>query len=876
MREVCNQYRKGGASLSLDLSFRKYFKDAGEVFRLYRIDSVVRGTNQIAGSVEVRTPEGGRQHVGVSIQKFTSIEDLVLPPYFQYAVVDRDGHTIFHSDKARNSVSNFLSDTIIDAGVQAAMAYKKGVTLDVQYDGMPIRAHLRSLQGEEGWTLIVYRGHALVDKISSFSSSLSIISWLLTMLLTLALFGFSVIVPRPRGKKLLPSAILCATDVRIGAVGVALGLVGLPISYCDDSGFFVVVALFWPALVGFTIFIPAWFRLRRAEKPSEGSSDDGWVARAAAPLRSRLSPRVVEAVRRSIWIRVCVLFSLVFSSSIVPMLAWQNYFRTELSTGLAAHLEEVADNTVREKVEDARQQMKMLAYVGEGDLGKCKGDNEKLNAFLEKGVVGLKYERVTEVVTRVLCGERRPRSNLREDTGAGLPPEDAGAGWPFDALSPFLAHSPLTWQAMWRRSEETVRTTRAVSGAMEIVMESPPVDHAGSWSDEGWRWTVVFFGAGFVLFMCYSAVRVKFGYARRVVHPPFFSLRDMTKKSLPERLLLIRRSEVEVRRLKEKLNEHFSVKCFTANQSGVFWQEFRTARHSYRSSSKSAPKPVVFVVEHFRDAASGASARELAAELEGKRGDGTVVICSDVLPLYHMGPGTVDERDDMQPAWEPYWRGLLDGFEVRILCGALTRRGKVKCSSEAAREVLGAELEANADFEDLVVGIGKGLATTQGLSESQLRERALREFHAAAQSRFKVIWAVSSFDERAQLYALAHGGSPNRERPAAISSLVSRGLITSTDPMELCSEAFRQFIVEDLDDSLDDWRRKGHRDWWRVTWLPLVLFAGLGLLFFINSNPEAIGVIAAIGAALIGLVPIVTSLLRVGQVVQPTVPSNNE
>ena len=135
---------------------------------------------------------------------------------------------------------------------------------------------------------------------------------------------------------------------------------------------------------------------------------------------------------------------------------------------------------------------------------------------------------------------------------------------------------------------------------------------------------------------------------------------------------------------------------------------------------------------------------------------------------------------------------------------------------------------------------------------------------------------MSSLDERAQLYSLAHGGSPSIRRPAALSSLVNRGLVTEEDPIQLRSEAFGQFIVYNRDDSLDDWRRKGQRDWWRAMWLPLVLFAGLGLLFFINSNPEAVSVITAIVAAFIGLVPLITSLFRIGQGGQLTVPSNND
>ena len=242
-RAICKQYRRNNISLSLDLSFREYFKDADEEFRLYRIDSVVRGVNQIVGSIKSREERNKGRHVAVAIQKFWSIDGLVLPPYFQYAVVDEEGYTIFHSDEDRNSVANFLNDTGNDPGVRAAMAYEVGATLDAQYDGMPIRAHLRKLPGKENWTLVVFRSHMLVDQVSSFTSSFSIISWLLTMLVTLTLFGISAIIPRPGGQRLLPSAVLTSTDVRTGIAGVILGFVGVLTAYHHSGGLSILVGL---------------------------------------------------------------------------------------------------------------------------------------------------------------------------------------------------------------------------------------------------------------------------------------------------------------------------------------------------------------------------------------------------------------------------------------------------------------------------------------------------------------------------------------------------------------------------------------------------------------------------------------------------------
>ena len=415
-------------------------------------------------------------------------------------------------------------------------------------------------------------------------------------------------------------------------------------------------------------------------------------------------------------------------------------------------------------------------------------------------------------------------------------------------------------------------------------------------------WFVILFSVALFVFVCYSVVRSKFGHARQIDKLPLFSVDDFKKRS-SKRLQLVTRSERDVLELKKKLScQNFVVKQLMWRGDDAVWEEFRPNGRG-GTVSADGPRTIVFVIENLRRATDGWRSNELAVELSGKV-DEAVIICSDVVPSYHMCPGTLSGRESMHPVWGDEWLELLGNFEQRLLCYGNCHQEQVCCEdrSLAVKDFL-AEGQANADFQHVVREAAERLARAlpgeharSGLSVfdewrgplnvfmrwrrsrdvSELKEKALRDFRGAAQSRFKVLWAVSSFDERAQLYALAHGGSPNMRRPAAISSLVSRGLVTAEDPIQLCSEAFGRFIVEDLDDSLDDWRRKGHGDWWRVTWLPLVLLAGLGLLFFINSNPEAVGVIAAIGAAFIGLVPVVTSLFRVGQFGQPTVSSGDE
>ena len=889
-RVMCTQYREDHP-LNLNLAFREYFSEAEEnKLGLYRIDSVVKGEKQIVASSiysEDGTSEG---RVAVGIQKFLSIDAAVLPPHFQYAVIDRSGSMLFHSDRDRIGVSNFLDDTANDAAIRAAMTFGKGKTLEVDYDGTPIRAYIKSINDDVEWTLVVYRSHALVDRISSLATSLSIILWFATTLLTFFVLAIFAVVPRPYGRELLPETVLVCTSGRFGMVAAAWGIFGFAILW-NDPGLetLVLVGLLWPIVTSVAIYVLAWYRMLCPRV-------------TYAPVSPRSRSTVVSQSRRRVEVvsvKTLAMTAVVVSFSVVPMLSWHAYFRAGLSDGLAAHLMDDAKRAVMEKRADFDFHTKdLLDERGTGDL----------QSFLRSSVAGFSERRRDELVASVVAKEgsheRRQEERAEIIVARGHYSSDAAANRDvpsfFWELWPFLAYSPVTQQAMWHRSVGAgSEGVRSVSGAVGRVIgvgafgESALPEPMVLWA------LIVLGGTALLLFLCYSVVRTKFGHARNIGHRRLFSVEDTDVfRSQAIRMMLVKRSDRDVKRMMEGLESaSVAVKVLRWDGIRVLWDDFaERGRRTFCSDSQ------VFVVEDLRRATVGERGAKLAEELATKARSCSVILCSDVVPTYHLAPGTFEDRDLAQPVWGDEWRELMVDFEVCVLCcSGRADKVRTKTSSGISEvdELLASELAVNGDMEATLLSIAKRvrncwprLAEEDGRlgsvwprcykwwrevgQISMAREEVLREIGTAAQSRFKTLWAVSSFDERAQLFALAHGGSPNMRRPAAISSLVSRGLVTDEDPIRLCSESFARFIVEDLDDSLDDWRRKGHGDWWRVTWLPLVLLAGLGLLFFVNSNPETVGVIGAIGAAFIGLVPVITSLFRVGQLGQPTVSSGDE
>ena len=159
-------------------------------------------------------------------------------------------------------------------------------------------------------------------------------------------------------------------------------------------------------------------------------------------------------------------------------------------------------------------------------------------------------------------------------------------------------------------------------------------------------------------------------------------------------------------------------------------------------------------------------------------------------------------------------------------------------------------------------------------------------YPVAKQARFGRQWLASTRDERVQLYALARGGFANQRRVAVLYSLLYRGLIqikdtkTSRDTktngdsessgdeksnkvVALRDPEFGDYIRDNLDhDELKAWQREGHGNIWRKIWPPLTAVSVLALLFFLNANPEALGILLALLGATVGAAPVAISLAR--------------
>ena len=858
---ACTQYRDR-QSRRLRLGFREYFEDphttplkSVERFSWKRgphilrpIDSVVQGKKEVVMSfaleeavsekVELLQHALGKRKepIAAAVIGLSSVDGVVLKPPYRYAVVNQLGDTLFHSDKSRERVSNVLDDTGSDEKVHLAITSGRSRFLDTYYDGIPIRAYFSPLyeSDDEEWVLIVYRHHRFVDSLSSLNISLSIIAWLALVTFSMLLISLaSVSVRRVLGRgAMLPYVVAVLVDGKSAIAALILGALGWAFSYGSGRAALCVGTLL-PIAVALVVYWEAW--------RCESSCVRGGP---------RHVPRGRVATKGTFMVAAVVL-----AFSVVPMFAWHSYFRGELVAGRELHVkDELKESFVRKK-DDFREYKNSLAEQQATCESRFLNDHSAMSGKRSNGHFVTFEMGCPGAWSRYACpeldGEISELFDEDEDLGGGRGGQMQSV---FEFLRPFVAYSAL--------SETIMRNVgrRTAGGVSEVGR-----------GQSARAWVLVLgtgLGGGLLLLLSYSAVRVKFGHARKVSSlPPWRWMGEnglpSEGESAPAKAIVVRRSEKEMRQFLARLRKRYRVRVAVWRVDLGEW-EWRLT-----DAIRPLDARTVYVVEDLRDAVGGEGAVALADELRNLRGV-DVILGADVVPSYHIDSGAVGQ-DGNWSMWSNGWLELTREFEAWVWRG-YTRddtEGKGEKEREPWETAMDEELDAHPDLRGIVRTVKSMMENRVGTAP-ELRDIALRSFRAGALHRFKSIWAACSRDEQLQIVALARGGAPNFRQVAAISSLANRGIITESDPIELTSKAFGDFVNHDVAlHSLNEWRRQGHRDWWRVTWLPLVILAGLALMFFWNSNPEAMGTLGAIGAALIAFIPVSASLLRVGQTTLP-------
>ena len=135
-------------------------------FWLDSLSSLTTGVNQAVFSMPAISKPSPRKSCDsandavmvAGVMRPLSLMEPVLPPGFKFAVIDRTGDVLFHSDVTRALIENFIAESDDNRALQAAIkgGIKKHIKL--RYAGTNNRAYVQPLLQRTGlpWTLIVF------------------------------------------------------------------------------------------------------------------------------------------------------------------------------------------------------------------------------------------------------------------------------------------------------------------------------------------------------------------------------------------------------------------------------------------------------------------------------------------------------------------------------------------------------------------------------------------------------------------------------------------------------------------------------------------------------------------------------------------------
>jgi hypothetical protein len=814
------------------------------------------------------------------IGRMHSLENTITPPHVHYAVIENEtGRTIFHSVRSRSLATNFIRETGADKGLLSAIDAGASQFVKLDYHGSRIQAFVRPLIDGVPWTLITYRDHSLADTLGIMAVSITaaymtatLVPLFLAFMLTIALWRrlykrswrwrhsvlsshFVQALPRDliRFSTLLIVLIIIVTVVR-PALGGALAVAAM-------GGCFIILAVAGLRQLGADQAVTA--TLPR----TEGQQDR--VAAERIPV-------------------ITLLVAVMITTTILPTVGWFVQLRSEINTGLTRYIQQMTKNEIVDKCE---RQTAFAKRYKEGAEIRNAGNPSKMDGIFEHGwafTPGSLMITEPQAIDQSHRCDRYPGA-LRQLSFIGQiidPPSREAPGADQNLLHSIGAFSDLASDLAAHNQNPAPEFNPATPAWVldRFINSNASADHTTVRGGDSGLMVVVILGGLWLLWVVVISIsdrvlgmRLRLGLLPPVTIDPLPS-QWSNPGDEPLRAVVVHRTERPSDALIEQVQHagYQSVKRARWQTDKIVWDEDLL--------DTSGPGGTLYVIPGFERFVVDIAARDvLLAELERlSAASACIVICSRIVPGHWLANMTDSDTGDLanvtpQQDLTSRWSQVLGPFDVRRLVSdsaeidtrfnhAMDKYENLtlpRKDSEEVRQTMLSEARANPVLLEFAASVAGRVCTSPQVTRGSYNRIALQRFRAGAASYFYTLWAASSREERLQLLALAKGGFANPTQAATLASLANRGLIATDGIIRLRSDAFGRFIATELDhDALLHWREEGHGNIWRSIWPPIVLIVLLAVAFFVTSTPEALAPLAAILAASLGAIPVISSLMR--------------
>ena len=244
--------------------------------------SWVSGKNTVVVSEPSRIRAGQTSSAVVALElRMPSVMDPVVQPGFGFAVLNRLGKVIFHSDSKRNLREDFFAETDQNEELRSHVLAHTSHFSSGQYWGKDRRFYTMPLDDTDGWSLVVYRDSAILDdaELRALFAGLLLFILYSALILGVGLFGFVIYPDLKQGQSnwLWPQPDHATAYRRITFLNIALlvlfGLLQghpyLELTYPNLHQLLLLSPFVLPLVMALTIYALVAFRGRRpgGDKP---------------------------------------------------------------------------------------------------------------------------------------------------------------------------------------------------------------------------------------------------------------------------------------------------------------------------------------------------------------------------------------------------------------------------------------------------------------------------------------------------------------------------------------------------------------------------------------------------------------------------------
>lgn len=824
-----------------------------------------------------------------------SLIDPVLPPGFQFAVIDGEGQVLFHSQSERNLSEDFFAETDQDPNLRSAVFAKRSETMGLRYWGDDYIARVEPVDGLP-WTIVALREKNLLRDVN-LGWIVTTISSILAYLGLLGLVVIAVLAFRPsyRASWLWPDR--SRSYVVLSNVLLILVLAfGLAIYLLPGGIDLVALSILFPLLA----LVTAYLRLGRPEHKKgryvalilggflllliasrldillslqllpAGLACLAFVLAAKLPRKDGkgTSPSVSPAQSRYAWAGILLLLL----TSVLPTLGFFESARRVQFASFVKHGQLRLALSLRDRARQVRQEARRERHKEpekgtEVRQGKEKKDWEifvdhrlAFRDLLEAGPAraerpqrlrGLDVYAAPFFGTRVALLREKPAGA----EASCVPDPGHRFAKMFDKRLPRASESSVQMRDLRYASSSDCAwqwpNAGGADGRLAFYFAAYPQGGLALSSEPGMQRSAP---EGFAEILAGLLVIAVLVWLVEFISRNVFLL-DPADPAWPaggkaparpglRELIVSRRGEWPP-----------AEPCFEIDlcalrdgppESGDRW-------HRLSRTARGTDVLIRGLDEILEDEEFQGEVLEFLEKLTEKH-QNRVVVLSKTSPvrLFHStgrngkgGPSATEER----------WRTLISAFDVLDM----DRRSAQDRKIEKLHPVLRQECESDRDLLDLVTRDLKHLDASADVT----REQILEELGEVAEGYYRSLWASCSTQEEVVLEHLAEDGFVSERNRRIVRRLIAQGLVTRDPHLRLMNETFRRFVASATCRSqVRAVEQETEPSAWDRLRVPFFVGLAAGLFFLFTTQQQLLGGDAGTVAGLVTGIPALMQMME--------------